>query len=80
MDSNKIWWSSRVGLTWYPQPGRYGVTKRGPRCLWSLSLAFWQKQKLQASPNLCRVGHLFGPQIWIKKALDAMSFWSHGHS
>ena len=30
------------------------------------------KQKLQ--------GHLFGTQIWIRKDLGPMSFWSHDHS
>ena len=36
------------------------------------------KQKLQGAPDL--VGHLCGPQIWIRKDLGPMSFQSHGHS
>ena len=38
------------------------------------------KQKLQGTPNLVGVGHLFVPKIWIWKDLGTMSFWSHGHS
>ena len=38
------------------------------------------KQKLQGTPDLGRVGHLFGPQIRIRKDLGPLSFWSHGHS
>ena len=36
------------------------------------------KQKLQGTPDLIGVGHIFGPQIW--KDLGLMTFWSHGHS
>ena len=38
------------------------------------------KQKLQGTPDLVGAGHLFGPQIWIRKDLGPLSFWSHGHS
>ena len=38
------------------------------------------KQKLQGAPDLVGVGHLFGPQIRIRKDLGPLSFWSHGHS
>ena len=38
------------------------------------------KQKLQGAPDLVGAGHLFGPQIRIRKDLGPMSFWSHGHS
>ena len=38
------------------------------------------KQKLQGTPNLVKAGHLFGPQIRIRKDLGPLSFWSHGHS
>ena len=38
------------------------------------------KQKLQGTPNLVGAGHLFGPQIRIRKDLGPLSFWSHGHS
>ena len=38
------------------------------------------KQKLQGASDLVGAGHLFGPQIWIQKDLDPMSFWSHCHS
>ena len=37
-------------------------------------------QKLQSTPNLLRVVHLFGPQIWILKDLGPVSIWSCGHS
>ena len=38
------------------------------------------KQKLQGTPDLVGSGHLFGSQIWIRKDLGPLSFWSHGHS
>ena len=38
------------------------------------------KQKLQGAPDLVGAGHLFGPQIRIRKDLGPMSFWSHGDS
>ena len=38
------------------------------------------KQKLQGTPDFVRAGHLFGPQIRIRKDLGPLSFWSHGHS
>ena len=38
------------------------------------------KQKLQGTPDLVGAGHLFGPQIRIRKDLGHLSFWSHGHS
>ena len=38
------------------------------------------KQKLQGTPDLVGAGHLFGPQIRIRKDLGPLSFWSHGHS
>ena len=38
------------------------------------------KQKLQGAPDLLGAGHLFGPQIRIRKDLGPLSFWSHGHS
>ena len=38
------------------------------------------KQKLQGTPDFVRAGHLFGPEIWIRKDLGHLSFWSHGHS
>ena len=38
------------------------------------------KLKLQGTPNLVGVGHLFGPQIQIWNDLGPMSFWRHGHS
>ena len=40
----------------------------------------FKKQKLQGTPDLVRVGHLFGPQIQIWKDLGPMSFYRHGHS
>ena len=38
------------------------------------------KQKLQGTPDLVGAGHLFGPQIRIRKDLGPLSFWSHGYS
>ena len=38
------------------------------------------KQKLKGTPDLVGAGHLFGPQIRIRKDLGPLSFWSHGHS
>ena len=38
------------------------------------------KQKLQGAPDLVGAGHLFGPQIRIRKDLGPLYFWSHGHS
>ena len=38
------------------------------------------KQKFQGAPDLVGAGHLFGPQIRIRKDLGPLSFWSHGHS
>ena len=38
------------------------------------------KQKLQSTPDLVGVGHLWGPQIWIWKDLCPRSCWSHGNS
>ena len=38
------------------------------------------KQKLHGTPDLVGAGHLFGPQIRIRKDLGPLSFWSHGHS
>ena len=38
------------------------------------------KQKLQGTPDLVGAGHLFGPQIRIRKDLGPLSFWSLGHS
>ena len=38
------------------------------------------KQKLQGAPDLVGAGHLFGPQIRVRKDLGPLSFWSHGHS
>ena len=35
------------------------------------------KQKLQSTPNLVVVGHLFGPQIRIWKDLGPVCLWSH---
>ena len=40
----------------------------------------FKKQKLQGTPNLVGVGHLFGPQIQIWKDLGPMSFWIQDHS
>ena len=39
----------------------------------------FMKQKLLGTPVLQETGHLFGPQICIRKDLGPMSFRSHGH-
>ena len=55
----------------------------GMGCLWSLNRAFGENfitQKLLFVPDLVRAGHLYGPQIQIRKDLGPMYLWSHGHS
>ena len=73
------------GVTRYPTPHPLGTG-----CIkgvWGASGASTMrfgknfiKQKLQGTPDLMGAGHLFGPQIQIRKDLGLMSFWSHGHS
>ena len=57
---------------------------QGPqKGFWSLSSAFWRilyKTKVAGYPQLSGVGHFIGPQIWIRKDLGPVCFWSHGHS
>ena len=91
MDLDEIWhiggpWGregSGFFLTQYPHPSGTECIKR----VWGVSGATavcfdknFIKQKLQGTPDLVGVGHLFGPQIWIWKDLGPMSFWRHGHS
>ena len=48
-----------------PTPG-CGVRKGGPRCLWNLSCAFWQKlykTKVAGPPDLMGAGHLLDPKF-----------------
>ena len=69
--------------TWYPPPPGTGHVKG----VWGASggsiMHFGKnfiKQKLPGAPNLVGAVHLFGPQIWTRKDLGPMSFWSHDHS
>ena len=69
--------------TRYPHPPGMGCVK-GVRGASGASTARFGKnyikQKLQGTPDLVGAGHLFGPQIRIRKDLGPLSFWSHGHS
>ena len=70
-------------LPWYPHPPGYWVPKGVRDASVASTHHFGKnliKQKLQGTPDLVGVGHLFGPQIWIRKDLGPLSFWSHGHS
>ena len=72
-----------VFLTRYPHPPGYGVRKGVWGASGASTVRFGKnfiKQKLQGAPDLVGAGHLFGPQIRIRKDLGPLSFWSHGHS
>ena len=81
-------WSLRGEGSWgcfdlVPPPPGMGCVKGVWEDLGASTVHFGKnfiKQKMQGTPNIVGVGHLFGPQIWIQKDLGSMSFWSHGHS
>ena len=69
--------------TQYPHPSAYRVHKGGAGCLWSLNHAFWwklYKTKVAGHPWFSGGWSPFWAQIWIRKDLGPLSFWSHGHS
>ena len=71
------------GVDPVPPSPAYGVCKGGPVASGASAMQFGEKflkQKLQGAPDLVGAGHLFGPQIRIRKDLGPLSFWSHGHS
>ena len=70
-------------LTRYPHPPDTGCVKGVRGASGASTVRFGEnfiKLKLQGTPDLVGAGHLFGPQIWIRKDLGPLSFWSHGHS
>ena len=72
-----------VFLTQYPHPLGMGCIKGVRGASGASTMRFGEsfiKQKLQGTPDLVGAGHLFGPQIRIRKDLGPLSFWSHGHS
>ena len=69
--------------TRYPHPPGTGCVKGVRGASGASTVRFGEnfiKQKLQGAPDLVGAGHLFGPQIRIRKDLGPLSFWSHGHS
>ena len=74
-------WSSRGKVLGGFRPGTPTPWVRGASGASTASFGKnFIKQKLQGTPDLARAGHLFGSQIWIRKDLGPLSFWSHGHS
>ena len=70
-------------LTRYPNPLGTGCVKGVRGASGASTVRFGEnfiKQKLQGTPYLVGAGHLFGPQIRIRKDLGPLSIWSHGHS
>ena len=71
------------GSTQYPHTPGTGCVKEVRGASGASTVHFGEnfiQQKLQGTPDLVVAGHLFGPQIWIRKDLGPLSFWSHGHS
>ena len=69
--------------TRYPHPLGMGCVKGVWGASGASTVRFGEnfiKQKLHGAPDLVGAGHLFGPQIRIRKDLGPLSFWSHGHS